>query len=513
MQDDTDDTPHLPSAAVRLLAHPLTLAAVPMVCVGAYQVGGETGLIASACAASFLVGLALHFAPPAWAMAQDFDGILSRDQLLAWLEQAMPRAAGVDRQVAVLCITLDDLSALEERFGRDMRDAVFNEAADRLTEFVRERDVIAQFDNRGFALALMNLRPPETENLLQMSRRLQAAFDAPFSSGAQRTYCSISIGLAAETHVDMPTPEGLLAAAERAGELAGMSGPGAVRVYSEGLDSDRAHDRDMARDLANALETGEIFAWFQPQFRTDTNEVTGFEALARWEHPERGLVSPASFLPEIERAGLTPRLAEVILKQALAALNAWDAAGFRVPTVSVNFSGEDLRNPRLPDYVRWELDRYNLEPDRLVVEVLESVVADSSEDVITRTLSSLSKTGCRIDLDDFGTGYTSFMNIHRFNVTRIKIDRCLVSKVDRDDHQYKMVAALLAFSRELGIEALAEGVETQGEAEVLRELGCDSIQGYVAARPMPLGDTLLWLEEHAPPNHQFHRPQVVRSSG
>lgn len=499
--------------AQRAMRHPVALACIPMLCFLAFQIGGETALLASACLASLLLGFAFRNDPGTGYQADRQSGILTRDQLLIWLEDMLENAISADRQVAVISVSLDDFDALEERFGRDMRDAVLSEAAERLMAFVRDHDVIAQINGREFALGIVKLRPPETENLLQMSRRLQSAFDDPFSVGARRTYCSISIGLAAESHVEDASATMLLGAAERAGELAAAAGPGSVRIYSEGLDSETLLERSSAATMSNALETGEIFAWFQPQFRAATDEVVGFEALARWDHPEHGLVSPASFLPDIQRAGLSPRLAEVILKQALAALNAWDAAGFKVATVSVNFSSEELRNPRLPDYVRWELDRYNLDPTRLVIEVLESVVADSSEDVIVRTLMSLSRIGCRVDLDDFGTGSTSFLNIHRFNVTRFKIDRCLVSGLDTDEKQHRMVSALLAFSRELGIEALAEGVETPDEVATLKELGCDTIQGYVAARPMPLGETLLWLEEHAPPTQAFRRPQVVRSLG
>jgi EAL domain-containing protein (putative c-di-GMP-specific phosphodiesterase class I) len=249
--------------------------------------------------------------------------------------------------------------------------------------------------------------------------------------------------------------------------------------------------------LSDALETGEIFAWFQPQMSSDGRHVIGFEALARWDKPGRGLIRPGAFLTDLQKSGLSQRLAEVILKQALTALNAWDAAGFDVPSVSVNFSGEELRNPRLADYVMWELDRFNLEPNRLVIEVLESVIAEKHEDGITRTLTTLSRAGCQIDLDDFGTGFTSIVNIRRFNVSRIKIDRCLVTRLDQDAEQRRMVSALLSFSSKLGIQALAEGVETEREREMLRKLGCPHIQGYVAAKPMPLGETLLWLEDFA----------------
>ena len=275
-----------------------------------------------------------------------------------------------------------------------------------------------------------------------------------------------------QSHVKASSGANIVAGAQRASELAIVSGAGSIRFYSGGLSSDEALHRNTARELNNALETNEIFAWFQPQVRIADGKVIGFEALARWDHPDRGLVSPASFLTDLERAGLSQRLAEVILKQSLMALNVWDAAGYDVPAVSVNFSSEELRNPRLPDFVRWELDRHEIEPERLVVEVLESVASDSGEDAITHTLHALSRIGCHIDLDDFGTGFTSFLNIRRFEVDRIKIDRSLVNKIDCDEKQRSMFAALLAFGNKLGIETLAEGVETEGEARVLADMGC-----------------------------------------
>lgn len=477
------------------------LAFIPLVTLGAYWAGGEAAMAGAAVIFPLVLALFGRVGQEtvlAWSEVDALTGLVMRDGLIGWADAALPVAARSGRQVAVIAINIDELDQIEERFGRGMRDKVVCEARDRLKQFLREDDTMARL-SPGFAIGFAHVRSPETENLLQMARRLQSVFDEPFSEGPTRTYCSLSIGIAAQCHVKGDLGANLVAGAQRACELATMSGPGSVRVYSEGLSSMQAHDRDVARELSNALETGEIFAWFQPQLRTETGEVTGFEALARWEHPERGMISPNSFLPDIEKSGLSQRLAEVILKQSLTALNAWDAAGFHVPTVSVNFSTEELRNPRLPDYVRWELDRHDLEPRRLVVEVLESVVAESSEDVISRTLTSLSGIGCMIDLDDFGTGFTSFINIRRFKVSRIKIDRSLVTHCDRDDVQRRMLAALLAFARKLEIDVLAEGVETEAEVETLIGLGIEDMQGYVAARPMPLGETLLWLEEQAPP--------------
>lgn len=482
--------------ATRRVSGPKFLAFVPLLTLAAYQMGGELALVVSTIVLSGGLAIVWHLrSQSAWSFGETdaLTGTIMRDGLIQWADTAIPISAKSNREVAIIALVIDDLDELEERFGREMRNKVVEDTAARLRNFVRDEDIVARV-SPGFAIGLKNVRAPETENLLQLSRRLQSMFDDPFSDGPARTYCSVSIGVASECHIKGTGGATLLAGALRACELAAISGPGSIRVYSEGLISARASERDQAREISNALETGEIFAWFQPQIDANSGTVTGFEALARWEHPERGLIAPGGFLDDVDRAGLSQRLAEVILKQSLSALNAWDAAGFNVPRISVNFSNDELRNPRLPDYVRWELDRHNIEANRLVVEVLESVVAETSEDVISRTLNALSRIGCLIDLDDFGTGFTSFINIRRFNVSRIKIDRSIVSQVDRDTDQFKMVSALFAFSTELGIETLAEGVETQAEAETLQTIGCQELQGYHISRPMPLGETLLWLE-------------------
>jgi diguanylate cyclase (GGDEF)-like protein len=471
------------------------LAFVPLLVLLAYLLGGRGALVVAAIALPALVGLSGGFSRR-MAHGHDRDpltDLIMRDGLIDWVERALPRAARNGCQVAVVSITIDDLDTIEARFGRAMHDKVVVEAVARLKTLLRDEDVVARF-GQALAVGLDNVRMPENESLMLLAQRFQKAFEDPFSDGPTRTYCSISLGIAAESHVKSSSGANIVAGAQRASELAVVSGAGSIRFYSGGLSSDEALNRNTARELNNALETNEIFAWFQPQLRAADGKVIGFEALARWDHPERGLVAPVSFLPDIEKSGLSQRLAEVILKQSLMALNVWDAAGYDVPSISVNFSAEELKNPRLPDYVRWELDRHEIAPERLVVEVLESVASACSEDVVTRTLQALSRIGCRIDLDDFGTGFTSFVNIRRFDVDRIKIDRSLVNQIDCDEGQHAMFSALLAFGEKLGIDTLAEGVETEAEVETLKTLGCRDMQGYAISRPLPLGETMLWLE-------------------
>lgn len=258
-----------------------------------------------------------------------------------------------------------------------------------------------------------------------------------------------------------------------------------------------------------ALENGQIRPWYQPQLSTDTGQVSGFEALARWVHPERGLIAPAEFLPTLEKASAMERLSEVMLYNALCALKLWDAAGINVPQVGVNFSPQELRNPNLVKKLEWELDRFDLPASRLSVEILETVIAVSPDDIVVRNISELSKLGCRIDLDDFGTGHASISSIQRFDVQRLKIDRSFVARADRDPDQQRMIAAILTMAEQLGLATLGEGVETAGEHAMLAQLGCGHVQGFGIARPMSLHRTVDWVRAHrarlkAPPRSGHH---------
>jgi len=201
----------------------------------------------------------------------------------------------------------------------------------------------------------------------------------------------------------------------------------------------------------------------------------------------------------------------VMLYQSLTALKAWDSSDNHVPSVGVNFSFNELRNPLLVDKIRWELDRFDLSPDRLSVEILETVVTDAPDDVIAMNIHGLGALGCGIDLDDYGTGHASIASIRRFPVTRIKIDRSFVMKADRDPEQQKLVGALLTMAERLGLETLAEGVETVGEHALLAQLGCDHVQGFGIARPMPFDQTLDWIAAHTAKLQDA--PRIGRESG
>jgi EAL domain-containing protein (putative c-di-GMP-specific phosphodiesterase class I) len=361
---------------------------------------------------------------------------------------------------------------------------------------LREGDSVARLEGDTFGVALEAVRQVDLESVLQLAARLQSALANPVSLDAARVYVSASVGFCLANRAPAPGGAALLEAAELAADNAAQNGPGAIRAFSAEMQRIRVVRSQMRDEIEHALDHAQIGPHFQPQVSTETGELTGFEALARWNHPQRGLIPPSEFIPLIERAGLSERLGDVMLFQSLSALSSWDASGLHVPTVAVNFSRDQLRNPRLPETLEWELDRFDLTPERLCVEILETVVAETENDVIVRNIAALSRLGCGIDLDDFGTGHASIAAIRRFAVRRIKIDRSFVTHIDSDPQQQRMVSAILSMAERLGLEALAEGVETAGEHTTLAQLGCAYVQGYGLARPMPLDDATAWIKAY-----------------
>ncbi len=424
-------------------------------------------------------------------------GLLRRDSLDATLDRALHRSARRPETVAAISLEINDFRLLEERYDRAEIEHLYRAVGERLCRVLRAEDRVARLEGPVFAVALSPVRRLDLPATIQLCARLQQAVAQPIPMGMTSLYLTCSAGFCLSERLDKPTGEAMLQGAGTAMIEAMRSGPGAVRGFSDAMRRRIRLRSSLSEQVAGALETGEITAFFQPQVATPDRRLTGFEALARWNHPERGMIPPIEFLPAFEEAGLTGALGLHVIEESLAALRHWDAAGFCVPRVAVNFSGIELRNPGLVDHLSRELDRFGLSPDRVAVEVMETVVAGQADDQILRTLSGLSRLGCTIDLDDFGTGHASITNIRRFSIGRIKIDRSFVTRIDEDPDQQMMLAAILTMAERLNLGTVAEGVETPGEMAMLAELGCAEIQGFVIARPMPLTETDAWIRSHA----------------
>lgn len=482
-----------------ILLGPQMLAFLPAIMLGAFWFGGEGLALVIAVTLPGILVLTGHVPAP-WRVRARRDmltGLPGRQDLIATLSQGFSSGSN-DAGDPPVCLVLeiDNANALESQFGEAGAGTVLRTCAERLKAVLRESDVVTALKPGCFGIAIARTPRTDLEVMIQLSGRLQDAVGQPISLDGTRVLLSSCLGFSMPSRVPDQVGESLLDAAESALEEAQKAGPGSIRAFSNGMRPRVSVPDNLTREVLRALEDGEIRPWFQPQVSTDTGQLTGFEALARWEHPEKGQIAPAAFLPAIAEAGLFERLGEVILYHALTALKAWDKAGLKVPNVAVNVSPEELRNPRMFEKIRWELDRFDLGPDRLVIEVLENVVAQSEDDTTTRNIAALSRLGCGIDLDDFGTGHASISNIRRFDVTRIKIDRSFISQVDTDRDQQNMVSAILTMAERLGLDTLGEGVETHGEHAMLAQLGCGHVQGYSIARPMPFEDTATWIDTH-----------------
>ncbi len=496
-----------------VLSGPRMLALFPALTLGGYWAGGETALVALALALPAAGALVMRGEPPRPAphRRDALTGLCLREDVQQALDEALSKGARNKFTTACLALEIDDFDCLVERMGHKAGEDVLRRISERIRSVMREFDVIGRVDGAVFAIALAPVRRADLEALIQISGRLQAAVSEPVSLDATTIHISASVGFCLKSRAPEPSGAAMLEAALAALHEARNHGPGAIRAFTDRMQKATAARHALEDEIGQALEGGQIAAWFQPQVSTDTGRVSGFEALARWVHPDRGLIPPADFLPAIEKAGLSGRLSEVMLYQALTALCKWDRAGFAVPQVGVNFSSHELRSPNLIDKIRWELDRFALAPGRLAIEILETVVAETDDDIVTRNIGLLAQLGCGIDLDDFGTGHASIANIRRFAIGRIKIDRSFIIKVDQDPEQQRMVSAILTMAERLGLETLAEGVETIGEHAMLAQLGCGHVQGYGLARPMPFDDTLEWMRKHY--EKLADAPRIGREAG
>ena len=475
---------------------PQVLAFLPAFVLAGFWIGGEVLLVITALAFPAILAIVstvrIYGKSGARKNAEPSALVAFENMLESALKTAREKA----RKTACLIVEIDDFDKFVDRHGKSAAEIVMKHAYQQVGTALRNRDQVFRLNEKQIGVCVAPVEQLSIDAGLLLAARLQTAVAKPVTLGGTSLYLSASVGLCHDTHIGSGGGKDLAQAATLALENARHNGPSAIRVYSMEMGQIKPCSRTISTDIERALENGEIHPWFQPQISTDTGLITGFEALARWEHPDRGLIPPADFLPSIQQAGRMERLSEVMLFNSLTALKAWDALDLIVPHIGVNFASDELRNPRLVEKIEWELDRFELTPDRLAIEILETVIAASPDDTIVRNINNLAELGCFIDLDDFGTGHASISSIRRFAIQRLKIDRSFITKMDRDAEQQRMVSAILLMAERLELDTIAEGVETAGEHAMLSQLGCGHVQGFGIGRPMPFEKTAAWATNH-----------------
>ncbi|MGH1413979.1 MAG: putative bifunctional diguanylate cyclase/phosphodiesterase [Pelagimonas sp.] len=490
---------------MRLVLHrglngPQALAFLPALALAAFWLGGETFLIGVALGLPAIILLTGNFSVPNTSANETaaFSDVVNSITANKMADASLSQARAVSLASACILVEVDGLDEIAQRGGDSAAESMRDLTLNRLRNTLRRDDRAVRMSDSRFLILLAPSIRLDLEALLQLATRLQTSVEEPASLESSMRYLSASIGFCGSPRLpDEATGTQMLEATQVALNEAIKNGPSAIRAWSENMRAAHKEQQNLRTEVDRALANGQIQPWFQPQICTSTGNISGVEALARWIHPERGIVPPAQFLRVLEDAGRMERLGEVILQHSLTALRSWDQAGLDIPRVSVNFSDSELREPNLVQKIQWELDRFGLTPPRLGIEVLETVIAGSPEGIVARNIVQLGELGCHIDLDDFGTGHASITALRKFKVHRLKIDRSFVTRVDRDEDQHRMLAAVLGMADRLGLETLAEGVESVGEHALLSQLGCDHVQGFGIARPMPADQLVDWTKEHA----------------
>ncbi|MCG7522253.1 bifunctional diguanylate cyclase/phosphodiesterase [Ruegeria sp. Ofav3-42] len=478
------------------LSGPPALAFAPAISLAAYWIGGERALIIVALALPLVFAAAVSVANKADIRSKRNSGLLPIDAFAAGMEDIFKDNQRTGHEAACMIVELDGFPDFLDLHGNAAGNLMADQFRARVASVIRSQDMATGMDQSKISIGLHGSQNLDLEACIQMSGRIQAAVEEPITLNGTSVYMSCSIGFCLQSTIPEAAFAEWIDAANAALGEAQRNGPATIRAYSSETQRRARIRANLRKEFVAALDSGEIRPWFQPQISTDTGHVTGFEALARWEHPQKGVLGPQIFLPFAEQADLMERLGQVMRHHAFAAMQKWDRTGVIVPRIGVNFSSDELRDPALIDRLKWELDQNDLTPDRLAVEILETVFSRRPDDVITRNVTSMSNLGCCIDLDDFGTGHASIASVKRFDVSRIKIDRSFVAKADRDASQQQLVSAILTMAERLNVETLAEGVESPGEHALMAQLGCDHVQGFGIGKPMPFEKTMDWMLAH-----------------
>jgi diguanylate cyclase (GGDEF)-like protein len=402
------------------------------------------------------------------------------DRLQAVLDGARHGARHGDRMAAVLSVDLADFKAINETLGYVAGDLLLRHAGARMLAVLRECDMLARMGADEFAILQYGIASPA--GAVELCERLLAAMDAPFELCGRLTHVGTRIGVAL-LPVDGVGAEELMQHAGLALGRAKADPPRGYRFFEDAMDSEVRERKALEQDLLHALDRGELEIEYQPQFDIRSRRMFGVEALLRWQHPERGRIAPDAFIPLAEDSGTIVPIGRWVLEQACRQAVAWQRQGAAELRIAVNLSPVQCRDPEFAAYVAGVLERSGLAPQRLELEITERVLLAETDANLT-TLGDLKRQGVRISLDDFGVGHSSLSYLRRFPFDEIKLDRSFVGALEHDPSAQAIVRAFLSLGRSLGLDSIAEGVESAAQLSLLDAEGCRLAQGFYFSPPV-----------------------------
>lgn len=427
-----------------------------------------------------------------WQQA-NFDaltGLPNRRMLRDRLAQALVQGQRTDQPVVAMLIDIDHFKEVNDTLGHERGDQLLVEAARRIRSAVRSVDTVARMGGDEFAVVLSDM--PASLRVDLIADAIGQALRSPFRLGTEQVYVSASIGISRSPD-DAGDVEGLLKNVDHALYAAKDAGRNRFHHYTPALQAQALARVRLANDLRGALAGGQFHVVYQPIVPLDGGTVCKAEALLRWQHPERGPISPAEFIPIAESTGLIGEIGDWVFRTAVAQVRQWRATVHPQFQISVNRSPVQFRrdDSGRPSWGEW-LQREGLPGQSIVVEITEGLLLDAGDGVASQ-LRALREAGLAVSLDDFGTGYSAMSYLHRFEIDVLKVDRSFVSGASEGETGRALCKAMIVMAHELGMKVVAEGVETDEQRDWLQRAGCDHAQGYLFARPMPPADFEAWL--------------------
>lgn len=431
----------------------------------------------------------------AYVAAHDgLTGLNNRAFLLDHFHSMISGAERRGERLAVLQIDLDSFKQINDTLGHAAGDHVLVETAERMRQSCRATDLCVRLGGDEFVMVLS--AAGDTQDINMVASRILKQVNEPMSYEGATINAGASAGVAVYP-VDADNADDLLVHADLALYDAKKRGGGGYAFFSDDLRMELEHRKQLESDLSDAIENDAFEVHFQPQVSLVDGSIAGVEALMRWPHPERGMIAPADFIPVAENIGLMATIGRGVIRKAIGKAAEWHRQGIEFGRLAVNVSGAELREPDFSEFLFEALAEFGLPPQNLSLEIIESVILDDDKLGIATRLKEIRASGIHLELDDFGTGYASLSHVNPNEIDRLKIDRRFVQNIDDDGDNTKIVKAITELARGLGISIIAEGAETQEELNQLIAIGCEQVQGYSIAYPMPEPQLREWLELHS----------------
>lgn len=418
-------------------------------------------------------------------------GLPNRAFFQEQLEHSLAHARRQRSSLALLFLDLDNFKVINDAFGHPTGDALLDQVAQRLAEIVREEDTVARLGGDEFTILLTDIR--DNQDAALVAEKILTSFAQPFKNEGIEMVVSASIGISVYP-ADGDDGLSLLKNADSAMYQAKQNGRNNFQFFTAEMNVLAQERLSLEADLRRALERDEFMLHFQPQLCLSSGEILGCEALVRWQHPDKGWISPYTFIPVAEESGLIIPLSEWVMRTALEQLKQWQAKGFNTLNMSVNLSAQQFGRQNLVQTVQRLLDETGIDARHLELELTESMLM-ANVDATIDTLHALRDMGVRLSIDDFGTGYSSMAYLKRFPIDKLKIDQSFVRELTVDSEDAAIVTATIALGHSLNLTVIAEGVETEAQFEFLRAKACEQIQGYYFSRPLPADEFIDLLQD------------------